>query len=58
MTRVYEIGRGDWRTKIEARTRLTATATAFNLASRIHAYEGDTMVFEKEWTRTIPRGFV
>jgi hypothetical protein len=58
MTRVYEIGRGGWRTKIEAKTRLTASAAAFNLASSICAYEGDAKIFEREWTRTIPRHFV
>jgi hypothetical protein len=58
MTRIYEIGRESWRTKIVAKTRLTASRAAFNLASSIHAYEGEATVFQKEWTRTIPRGFV
>jgi hypothetical protein len=34
---------------------MTASATHFRLKARIEAYEGDKLVFEKEFDETIPR---
>jgi putative CocE/NonD family hydrolase len=58
MTRTILIGRGDWRTRIEARTRLTATETEFVLESTVAAHEGDREIFARRWEKRIPRDLV
>ncbi|MEM6678064.1 MAG: CocE/NonD family hydrolase [Pseudomonadota bacterium] len=55
---VFEIGRGDWRTRIESHAEMTATKTAFRLHRRVKALEGEAVTVEKEWTETVPRGYV
>ncbi|MER5672296.1 CocE/NonD family hydrolase [Pseudonocardia alni] len=49
------IGRGDWRTDVETRSVLTATATDFVADSSLVARHGDEVVAERRWHRTIPR---
>jgi hypothetical protein len=49
------LGREGWRTRTEAWSELTATATAFILHSRIEAFEGQQRVFERSWRQTFPR---
>jgi len=48
----------DWRIRIEASTRLTATAQDFILTGTVEAFESDNRVFVKNWHRRTPRGFV
>jgi hypothetical protein len=55
MTRRYLIGRGTWRTRIDASARMTATRTDFVMEAEMTAYEGEARVFERRWRRTIPR---
>ncbi|NNK50063.1 MAG: CocE/NonD family hydrolase [Xanthomonadales bacterium] len=50
-----EFQRTDWRVRIETDSVMTASATHFHLSSQLDAYEGDTRVFTKCWTRDIPR---
>jgi hypothetical protein len=50
-----ELERGNWQVRTEALSEMTATATDFRLKARIEAYEGDKLVFEKEFDETIPR---
>ncbi|TQV75789.1 CocE/NonD family hydrolase [Denitrobaculum tricleocarpae] len=50
--------RGDWSTRTETTTRLTADATHFHLTAKLEAYEGEALVFEREWTRKIRRDFM
>ena len=49
------IGRGDWQTRIEAATKLTATRDAFLLTARMDAFEGKEKIFQRRWRRKIPR---
>ena len=47
--------RGDWRVRVECRTRLTATAEAFQFGCDLECFEGDQLVFERSWNVAIPR---
>jgi putative CocE/NonD family hydrolase len=50
--------RGDWSIRVEADTRLTATAGVFRLVARLTAFEGAERVFERLWDEEIPRDLV
>jgi putative CocE/NonD family hydrolase len=50
--------RGEWRTRVETDSLMTADATHFHLSNHMDAYEGDARVFSKSWTRRIPRDHV
>jgi putative CocE/NonD family hydrolase len=52
---VIEFRRTDWRVRVETESLLTADASHFHLSSHLDAWEGDTRVFTKSWTRDIPR---
>jgi hypothetical protein len=47
--------RGNWGTRTETYTRLTATKTHWRIWGRLEAYEGKKKVFEKEWNEEIER---
>lgn len=47
--------RDDWRVRVETDSLMTADATHFHLSNHMDAYEGDTRVFTKFWTRAVPR---
>ena len=53
--RRIEILRGDWRTRIELRSQMTADATDYLVSTTIDAYEGDTRVHTRTFTASIPR---
>lgn len=53
--RRIEICRGDWRTRVELRSEMTADATDYLLSTRIDAYEGDTRIHSRAFTATVPR---
>jgi hypothetical protein len=53
-----EIGRGDWRTRLESTSTMTADATTFYVTNALDAYEGNTRVFAKTWTFTVARDLV
>jgi putative CocE/NonD family hydrolase len=55
MQRRIEQGRGDWRTRIELRSQMTADATDYLLSTSIDAYEGDTRVHSRTFTSRVPR---
>jgi hypothetical protein len=44
-----------WSTRIECRTRLTATADVFQFAADLEAFEGDKPFASRQWTLSIPR---
>ena len=52
------LGRGDWRTRVEATSTMTASAEAFLVTTRVEAYEGEHRVFERSTARSIPRDLV
>ncbi|MBI1779287.1 MAG: CocE/NonD family hydrolase [Proteobacteria bacterium] len=47
--------RPEWRVRTETRTVMTSTKTHFKLEARLEAYEGSTLVFERDWNTEIPR---
>jgi hypothetical protein len=49
------LARGDWHTRVETDSRMTATATDFLATHSFDAYEGDERVYARTWTLTIPR---
>jgi putative CocE/NonD family hydrolase len=55
---MIEIGRGDWRTRVEARSAMTSDRDSFLVTSSLEAYEGSVRVFARTWTSTIPRDLV
>ena len=52
------LGRDDWSLRIEASQRQEATASQFILRARIEAYEGDELVFARDWEETVERDFL
>ena len=50
--------RGDWSVRIECRTRLAATAAAFQFAGELVVYEGDETITRRDWTIAIPRALL
>jgi uncharacterized protein len=55
MTQSYEMGREDWRVKVDAGAQMTASAAVFELSAWIEAWEGAQSVFRREWRSSIPR---
>ena len=52
---IHTIECGDWRVRVESRTRLSCDRKNFFLTRTLKAYEGDQRVFIKDWDETIPR---
>ncbi len=50
--------RGSWQTGITTSTRLTSTRTDFRIEATLEAREGEKLVFERSWDRTVPRDLV
>lgn len=50
--------RGDWSVRIECRTRLSATAQAFQFTGDLVVYEGDETIARRDWAIAIPRALV
>ncbi len=57
-TRTIQIGRADWRTRVETVSEMWADADNFHLTNQLAAFEGDAKVFEEKWTDAIPRDLV
>jgi hypothetical protein len=53
-----KISRGDWRTRVETSSLMSADAENFRVTNVLNAYEGNTRVFNKSWTFTVPRDLV
>jgi uncharacterized protein len=56
--RSITVARGDWQTRIECRSTLSASAEAFLVTSTVEGYERDARVFARSWHRSIPRDCV
>ena len=52
------LSRGDWRIRTEAVAELTASATHLHHHATLRAWEGDTLIFERQWDDAVPRRFV
>ncbi len=53
-----KVGRGEWRTRTETWTRMTATKDAFLLHATLDAYEGEMRVWSQNWDCAVPRDLV
>jgi hypothetical protein len=49
------IGRGDWRTRVDARSRMRADGGSFFLEAELRAWDGDELVYERRFETAIPR---
>ena len=47
--------RGEWQTRVVARHVMTCDARSFALTRTVSAYEGDELIWEKEWRDVISR---
>ncbi|MBS1251298.1 MAG: Cocaine esterase [Anaerolineales bacterium] len=56
--RTVHVGRGDWHTRVETVSTMTSDAESFHVTNLVDAYEGNTRVFTKTWTFTVPRDHV
>lgn len=50
------LNRGEWSVRTESHASLRCDAERFHVSARVEAYEGDTLIHEKHWERTLPRG--
>jgi len=55
--RQIAIERGDWRTRVETVSTMSATTDDYVVTNTLEAYEGDTRVFAKTWHLVVPRDF-
>ncbi len=53
-----EVGRADWSTRVETTSDMTSDARTFRVTNVLDAYEGNTRLFSKARTITIPRDLV
>ena len=58
MRQTQTVSRGDWRTRIETRTRLSCTSEAFVVRGGVRAWDGDEQVCDRDWDCAIPRDLV
>jgi hypothetical protein len=52
------LGRGEWRVRTRAETVMTATATHLRMHATLTAWEGESVVFKRDWDEEVPRHFV
>ena len=57
-TRKIELSRDGWVTRAETSSVMTSDREYFHLTNVLDAYEGQTRVFTKSWTRKIRRDLV
>jgi putative CocE/NonD family hydrolase len=56
--RHIELSRGEWRTRVQTSSKMSATGEHFLVTDVLDAYEGDERVFTRSWSRAIPRDAV
>jgi len=50
-----ELERDDWKVRTETFSAMRADATHFHLTGRIEAYEGDVLIFERDFAENLER---
>jgi uncharacterized protein len=50
-----ELARGDWSVRTETFARMWSDAQSYHLSARIEAYEGDNLVFERDFKESVSR---
>jgi hypothetical protein len=58
MSQSYDMGRGDWRVRINSGAEMTSTPGHFELTAWLEALEGDTVICRRDWRSSIPRRHV
>ncbi len=53
-----KLKRGEWQTRIETSSQMSADAENFHVSNLLDAYQGNLQIFTKSWTSTIPRDLV
>jgi uncharacterized protein len=52
------LSRGDWRVRTDVTATQTCTATHLHLTAQVRAYEGEVMIFERNYNDAVLRTFV
>jgi hypothetical protein len=52
------VGRGDWQTRVETSSVMTADRETFRVTNVLEAFEGNMRVFSKTWHFAVPRDLV
>lgn len=52
------LSRGDWAVRTKARAEMTATATHLRMTATLTAWEGDQVIFTRDFDDEVPRRFV
>jgi uncharacterized protein len=55
---IIQIRRGEWDTRVETVSTMSADAEKFYVSNLLNAYEGERPVFTKAWTFTVARDLV
>ncbi|MDE3177711.1 MAG: CocE/NonD family hydrolase [Pseudomonadota bacterium] len=58
LTQSYEMGRENWRIRIETRVAMRATATDFVLEARLDAFENGALAHSRDYAETIARDLI
>jgi hypothetical protein len=53
-----ERSRGDWKVRTETYSAMRATKTHWHVTGRLEAYEGEALIFSRDWDRKIKRKLV
>jgi hypothetical protein len=56
--RSITVARGDWHTRVETTSLMSADAEQFHVTNVLDAYKGHTRVFTKRWSHSVPRDLV
>jgi putative CocE/NonD family hydrolase len=56
--RTIWLNRGEWRTRVDTLSTMTADAAYYHLTNALEAFEGEVRVFAKTWHSSIPRDLV
>lgn len=49
------MGRGDWQITTEAQTTMTADKESFHISAELKTWDGDDLISDRTWKKTIPR---
>lgn len=56
--RTFRIGRGEWQTRVAARSELTADRDTFHVSSALDVFDGDERIFSRTWSVDVPSDHV
>ena len=53
-----ELMREGWHVRTATDLTMWSDSENFHMIARIEAYDGEELIFEKDWNETLPRGFL